>query len=74
MNYPVAMNTARPKATTCDHASGERPAAEEDRSPDLLDKVLALAYGIFFVFLAVAGSLWILGDLSATLLPVHQRL
>jgi hypothetical protein len=66
------MNTARPKATTCEHACGERPVAEESRSPGVLDKVLVLAYGMFFVFLAVAGSLWILADLSATLLPVRH--
>ena len=66
------MSTARPNATTCDHACGETPVAEEGRSPGVLDKVLALAYGMFFVVLAVAGSLWILADLSATLLPVHH--
>jgi hypothetical protein len=35
----------------------------------VLDKVLAAAYGVFFVGLAVAGSLWIVADLSAALLP-----
>jgi hypothetical protein len=33
-------------------------------TPSVRDKALALAYGMFFVFLAVAGSLWILADLS----------
>jgi hypothetical protein len=45
---------------------------EEGRSPGLLDKALALAYGMFFVLLAVAGSLWILADQSATLIPRHH--
>jgi hypothetical protein len=72
MNYAVPMNTAPPTATTCDHACADRPVAEEGRSPGVLDKVLALAYGAFFVFLAVAGSLWILADLSATLMPVQH--
>ena len=34
----------------------------------MLDKALAVAYGMFFVFFAVAGSLWILADLSAALM------
>ena len=72
MSYVVPMKAARSRATECDHVCGERPVAEEDRSPGVLDKVLVLAYGAFFVFLAVAGMLWILADLSATLLPVHH--
>jgi hypothetical protein len=40
--------------------------------PNAIDKVLALAYGMFFVVLAVAGSLWIVADLSATLIPRHH--
>jgi hypothetical protein len=66
------MNTAQPQATTRDFAFGERPVAQEGRSRGVLDTVLVLAGGIFFLFLAVAGSLWILADLSATLLPVHH--
>ena len=69
MNYAAPANTAPPQATPCDQACGERPVAEAGRSPGVLDKALALAYGIFFVLLAVAGSLWIMADLSATLLP-----
>lgn len=65
------MDTARPNVTTCDYACGVRPAVEEQRSPTLLDKVLALAYGMFFVALAVAGSLRIVADLSAALIPRH---
>ena len=66
------MSTARPNATTCDHACGETPVAEMGRAPDVLDKALALAYGMFFVALAVAGSLWIVADLSAALMPSHH--
>lgn len=62
------MSTARPTATTCEHACGERSVAEESQSPGALDKLLAVAYGMFFLFLAVAGSLWIVSDLSDTLL------
>jgi len=40
--------------------------------PGLLDKVLAFAYGAFFVFVAIAGSLWILADKSAALLLSHH--
>jgi hypothetical protein len=72
MDYTVPMNAAAPNATPCDQACGARPVAEHRRSPTVLDKVLALAYSTFFVFLAVAGSLWILADLSATLAPVHH--
>lgn len=32
--------------------------------PDNTNNVLALAFGILIVFLVVAGSLWIMGDLS----------
>ena len=33
--------------------------------PDNTNNVLALAFGILIVFLVVAGSLWIMGDLSS---------
>jgi hypothetical protein len=59
-------------STTRNHACGDVPVAQEDRSPGLLDKVLVLGYGIFCVFIAVTGSLWMLEDLSATLLPVQH--
>ena len=45
---------------------------EEGRSPSVLDQALALAYGMFFVVLAVAGSLWIMADMSAGLIPRHH--
>jgi hypothetical protein len=37
----------------------------------MFGKVLALAYAMFFLLLAVAGSLWIVADLSATLAGPH---
>ena len=58
MDNSISMNAA------------SAPIAEVRRSPSVLDKVLAAAYGIFFLVLAVAGSLWIVADMSATLLPV----
>jgi hypothetical protein len=66
------MSTAQPQATTCDQACGEGPVAEEGRSPGVLDSVLAVAYCMFFVAVAVAGSLWLMADLSATLIPKHH--
>jgi len=62
-----AMN----EAISCDQACAT-PVAEEGRPSAVRDKVLALAYSTFFLFLAVAGSLWILADLTATLVPVHR--
>jgi hypothetical protein len=57
MNSTVARTTAS--------------VAEEGRSPGLFDKVLALAYSTFFLLLAVAGSLWIMADLSTALAGPH---
>ena len=38
-------------------------------APDSTNNVLALAFGILVVFLVVAGSLWIMGDLNSMLMP-----
>ena len=38
-------------------------------APDSTNNVLALAFGLLIVFLVVAGSLWIMGDLNAMLMP-----
>jgi hypothetical protein len=46
--------------------------AEKDASSEVLFYVAALAFCTFFVFLAVAGAVWIMDDLSATLLPMHH--
>jgi cytochrome o ubiquinol oxidase operon protein cyoD len=38
--------------------------------PDNTNNALALAFGILIVFLVVAGSLWIMGDLNHSMMPV----
>jgi len=47
-------------------------------APDNTNNVLALAFGLLIVFLVVAGSLWIMGDLSRMMpampasMPTHH--
>jgi len=48
-------------------------------APGNTNNVLALAFGLLIVFLVVAGSLWIMGDLSSMMpateamkMPVHH--
>jgi cytochrome o ubiquinol oxidase operon protein cyoD len=43
-------------------------------SPDNTNNILALAFGILIVFLVVAGSLWIMANLNANMLPMSQLL
>jgi cytochrome o ubiquinol oxidase operon protein cyoD len=38
--------------------------------PDNTNNALALAFGVLIVFLVVAGSLWIMADLNASMMPV----
>jgi cytochrome o ubiquinol oxidase operon protein cyoD len=40
--------------------------------PDSTNNVLALAFGILIVFLIIAGSLWIMGNLDHNMLPMDQ--
>jgi cytochrome o ubiquinol oxidase subunit IV len=40
--------------------------------PDNTNNVLALAFGVLIVTLVAAGSLWIMADLNANLMPSHQ--
>ena len=40
--------------------------------PDNTNNVLALAFGILIVTLVVAGSLWIMTDLNANMMPAAQ--
>jgi cytochrome o ubiquinol oxidase operon protein cyoD len=40
--------------------------------PDDTNNVLALAFGILIVFLIIAGSLWIMGNLDHNMLPMDQ--
>ncbi|MDB5360410.1 MAG: cyoD [Rhodospirillales bacterium] len=37
--------------------------------PDNTNNVLALAFGVLIVFLVVAGSLWIMANLNANMMP-----
>jgi cytochrome o ubiquinol oxidase subunit IV len=41
-------------------------------APDNTNNVLALAFGVLVVFLVVAGSLWIMGDLNS-MMPMHHH-
>jgi len=41
-------------------------------APGNTNNVLALAFGLLVVFLVVAGSLWIMGDLSQ-MMPMHHH-
>jgi cytochrome o ubiquinol oxidase operon protein cyoD len=41
-------------------------------SPDNTNNILALAFGILIVFLVVAGSLWIMANLNANMLPMSE--
>jgi cytochrome o ubiquinol oxidase operon protein cyoD len=40
--------------------------------PDSTNNVLALAFGILIVFLIIAGSFWIMGNLDHNMLPMEQ--
>jgi cytochrome o ubiquinol oxidase operon protein cyoD len=40
--------------------------------PDNTNNVLALAFGLLVVFLIVAGSLWIMNNLQANMMPMDQ--
>jgi cytochrome o ubiquinol oxidase operon protein cyoD len=37
--------------------------------PDGTNNILALAFGVLIVILVVAGSLWIMTDLNANMMP-----
>jgi cytochrome o ubiquinol oxidase operon protein cyoD len=39
--------------------------------PDHTNNVLALAFGLLIVFLVIAGSCWIMANLSANMMPMH---
>jgi cytochrome o ubiquinol oxidase subunit IV len=38
--------------------------------PDHTNNVLALAFGLFVVFLVITGSVWIIANLNANMLPM----
>jgi len=41
-------------------------------APDNTNNVLALAFGVFIVFLIIAGSLWIMANLQANTMPSFE--
>lgn len=40
--------------------------------PDNTNNVLALAFGVLIVFLVVGGSLWIMANLNANMMPMAE--
>jgi len=41
-------------------------------SPDNVNNVLALAFGVLIVFLLIGGSLWIMAHLNQNMMPMEQ--
>jgi cytochrome o ubiquinol oxidase operon protein cyoD len=41
-------------------------------SPDNVNNVLALAFGVLIVFLVIGGSLWIMAHLNQNMMPMEQ--
>ena len=41
-------------------------------SPDNVNNVMALAFGVLIVFLLIAGSLWIMVHLNQNMMPMDQ--
>jgi cytochrome o ubiquinol oxidase operon protein cyoD len=41
--------------------------------PDNTNNVLALAFGVLLVILVIAGSLWIMANLNANMMPMDGR-
>ena len=40
--------------------------------PDSTNNVLAVAFGVLVVFIVITGSLWIMSDLNASLMPASE--
>ena len=40
--------------------------------PDNTNNVMALAFGVLIVFLVVAGSLWIMSNMNANMMPMAE--
>ena len=40
--------------------------------PDNVNNVMALAFGVVIVFLVIAGSMWIMSHLNATMMPMSE--
>jgi cytochrome o ubiquinol oxidase operon protein cyoD len=41
-------------------------------SPDNVNNVMALAFGVLIVFMVIAGSLWIMAHLNHNMMPMDQ--
>ena len=41
--------------------------------PDNTNNILALAFGVLIVFLVITGSLWIIANLDANMMPMPMR-
>jgi cytochrome o ubiquinol oxidase operon protein cyoD len=41
-------------------------------SPDNVNNIMALAFGVLIVFLLIAGSLWIMAHLNHNMMPMDQ--
>jgi cytochrome o ubiquinol oxidase operon protein cyoD len=42
--------------------------------PDHTNNILALAFGVLIVFLVIAGSIWIIANLNANMMPMPVNL
>jgi heme/copper-type cytochrome/quinol oxidase subunit 4 len=41
--------------------------------PESTNNILALAFGVLIVFLVIAGSLWIIANLNANMMPTFAH-
>jgi cytochrome o ubiquinol oxidase subunit IV len=41
--------------------------------PDHTNNILALAFGVLIVFLVITGSIWIIANLNANMMPMSAR-
>jgi cytochrome o ubiquinol oxidase subunit IV len=41
-------------------------------SPDNVNNIMALAFGVLIVFMVIAGSLWIMAHLNQNMMPMDQ--
>jgi len=40
--------------------------------PDHTNNILALAFGVLIVFLVITGSIWIIANLNANMMPMNM--
>ena len=41
--------------------------------PDSMNNILALAFGVLIVFLVIAGSVWIMANLTSNMMPMSAQ-